>query len=453
MLTYLAALSALSASTASAAPTDRPPLQIWMNNDRRFREGERVRLQVDADVDGYLLVLNYDTDGRLRVLFPLDPRDDAVVRAGRRYEVRDDGGAGAFRAAGDGSGLIYSAIAREPWRFDEVVLDGRWDYSRIAIDRDSDNPEGAITELVQQMAGPGGFDYDLAEYRVYGVTTSYSYGDYGVRGPTYVYDDYLYCNDWYWRYSGCRRWPYDGGWSIGFGYYGYGYGYRPYGYGYSPYYPYYPYRPYFPVSGGRRPVITGRPRSYTVYPRQPAGGTGSIGGTFGSGGGPRRSVAVPPVNWRPRSVARPASGRGPGVGRGSNETGVFAPPARRSAYPRSNDRGGEVRGGTYNPGRGGEVRGGTYNPGRGGEVRGGTYNPGRGGEARGGRSNPGSSGEVRGGGGYSPPPRAEPRSHDSPRRDPPQRSQPSARSGGGGGGGGNGHGGGGHSAPSRPRHP
>jgi hypothetical protein len=24
---------------------DRPPLQIWMNNDRRFREGDRVRLR------------------------------------------------------------------------------------------------------------------------------------------------------------------------------------------------------------------------------------------------------------------------------------------------------------------------------------------------------------------------------------------------------------------------
>ncbi len=403
MLIYLATLSALGASPASAAPTDRPPLQIWMNNDRRFRDGERVRLQVDAEVDGYLLVLNYDTDGRLRVLFPLDPRDDALVRAGRRYEVRGDDGAGAFRAAGDGSGLIYSAIAREPWRFDDVVLADRWDYTRLSIDRGSDNPEAAITELVQQLSGSGGFDYDLAGYRVYGTTTSYSYGDYGVRGPTYVYDDYLYCNDWYWRYNGCRRWPYDGGWSVGFGYYGYGY--RPYGYGYNPYYPYYPYRPSVPVSGGRRPVIVGRPRSYTVYPRPSAVGTGRIGGRLGSGRGPMREAAAPPVNWRPRSVARPVSGRGPEVSRGSGEGRVFVPPARR--------------------------------------ARG----------AEGVPSYPGPSAR----GGYNPPSRAEPRSYDRPRRDPPQRSQPSGGGGGGGGSGrsagGGGGGGGGHSAPSRPRHP
>ena len=86
----------LSAELQGPAADDRPPLSIWMNNDRRFREGDRVRLQVDAEVDGFLLVLNYDTDGRVRVLFPLDPRDDALVHAGRRYEVRDDGSEAAF---------------------------------------------------------------------------------------------------------------------------------------------------------------------------------------------------------------------------------------------------------------------------------------------------------------------------------------------------------------------
>lgn len=407
MLSYLAFLSVLGGPTASAAPTDRPPLQIWMNNDRRFREGERVRLQVDAEVDGFLLVLNYDTDGRVRVLFPLDPRDDAQVRAGRRYEVRGDEGSGAFRAGGDGTGLIYSAISRDPWRFDDVVLDDRWDYARLSIDSRSDNPEQALTDLVQSLSGPGGFDYDLAGYRVYGTTASnYSYGDYGVRGPIYVYDDYLYCNDWYWRFSGCRRYPFDGGWGFGFGFSSY----RPYGYGYSPYYPYFPYRPSFPVSGGRRPVIAGRPRSYTVFPR-PTTGTGSFGGTLGSGRGPGRTVGTPPVNWRPRSMARPVSGREPGVSRGSSEEGrVWVPPARRAG-------GGEGRPSYPGP------------------------------SARG--------GEDRGRGNAGRPARAEPRSYDPPRRDPPQRSQPSGGGGGNGrsagGGGGQSGGGGGHGA--RPRHP
>jgi len=431
MLNVLAALAALGATSVSAAPTDGPPLQIWMNNDRRFRPGDRVRLQIDADVDGYLLVLNYDTDGRLRVLFPLDPRDDATVRAGRRYEVRGDDGSGAFRAGGDGTGLIYSAIAREPWRLDDLVLDGRWDYARLSIDPSSDNPEAAITELVQQLSGPGGFDYDLAGYRVYGTTTTYSYGDYGVRGPIYVYDDYLYCNDWYWRYSGCRRWPYDGGWSFGFGYYG-----SRYGYGYYPYYPYsYPYRPSFPV-GGRRPVIVGRPRSYTVFPRPPAVGTGRIGGNIGTGRGPVREVSTPAINWRPRSVARPVTGRGPEVNRGSGEGRVFEPPARRSggsedrpSYPAPRARGGEERGRDNGPRANGADRGNWDPPAR---------------TERRPNNDPPARTERRPG--NDPPPRAEPRSRGEPHGSPPPRAQPS-------GGNGRPPSGGGHSAPSRPRHP
>ena len=185
MLLLYSLLTAAGSSTASAATTERPPVQIWMNNDRRFREGDRVRLQVDADVDGYLLVLNYDTDGRVR--------DDAAVRAGRRYEVRDEGGVSAFRAGQDGTGIIYSAISREPWRFDEVVLADRWDYSRLSVDRRAENPEQALTDLVQSLSGPGGFDYDVAGYRVYGGGSSYisdDYYGYGARGPVSVYDDY-----------------------------------------------------------------------------------------------------------------------------------------------------------------------------------------------------------------------------------------------------------------------
>lgn len=427
MLLLYSLLTAVGSSTASAATTDRPPVQIWMNNDRRFREGERVRLQVDAQVDGYLLVLNYDTDGRIRVLFPLDPRDDAAVRAGRRYELRDEGGESAFRAGQDGAGFIYSAISRDPWRFDDVVLADRWDYSRLSIDRRSDNPESALTDLVQSLSGPGGFDYDLAGYRVYGNSYNISnYGDYYGRAPIYVYDDYYLCNDWYSRWYGCRSWPY-GGWSFGFGYYG-SY-YRPYGYGYYPYSPY--YYPYYPYGGSttyRRPTIVGRPRSYTINPHPPTGtGSHSVGGNVGS-------PSLPPVNWRPRSVARPVSGgargpeapRGPEVSRGGGPAGGFMPPARR-ARPEGD--------GFSRPPSGGErVRGGDFSP-RGGERARGDGNSR--GEARG-PSEPRS---------YAPPPPARPADRGQTGGHDGGRSAPS-------GGGGGGHSSGGeHSAPGRSRRP
>lgn len=321
-------------SVISRGENDRAPVRLWMNNDRRYRPGDHARLQVDAEADGYLLVLHFDTEGRIRVLFPLDPRDDAAVRAGRRYEVRDLSGESAFRAYGDGTGLIYTAISEDPWRFDQVTLADRWDYTHLEIDRSSANPESDITDMLQGIAGPRGFDYDVLGYRVYGEST---YGYNNVAYPTarvFLYDSY-YCNTWYWRVGNCRNWIADGGLAFGWGYdpyyygygrYGYGYGSGRYGYGgygYGGYgygYPYYPSRP---VSGNT-PVIVGRPRGYTVAPRSSLpgwnGGASRPAGDFGGG------------------VVRAPSGRGPSGG-----TNV-APPARRSRpdgvqYPIARDQG------------------------------------------------------------------------------------------------------------------
>lgn len=344
----IASLAVLAAITSSPPTTPMPearvmeappPVRLWMNNDRRFREGDQARLQVDADVDGFLLVLHYDTDGRVQVLFPLDPRDDAFVRAGRRYEVRDEAGREAFLVGGEGTGLIYTAIAQDPWRFDDVVSGGRWDYARLSIDPRSRNPEADLTDLVQRLAGSRGFDYDVLEYRVEGADSYTNYGGYGR--TLYLDDDYLYCNNWYWRYGNCRRFPYDGGLSIYFGgYYPYYYGYRPYfGYNYPYYYPYNPFgfrnRPF-----GRAPVIVGRSRGYTIEPRggsrswDPRGnlstGGGRSGGPVRGFGDPSRENRVPPIDGRARGPARPVrEGIERGAARGPN--GVpDVPPARRA---------------------------------------------------------------------------------------------------------------------------
>ena len=35
-----------------------PPIQLWISNDRRFLPGERAKVQVRTDEDGYLLVFH-----------------------------------------------------------------------------------------------------------------------------------------------------------------------------------------------------------------------------------------------------------------------------------------------------------------------------------------------------------------------------------------------------------
>ena len=67
---------------AAGTPQDDPPIQVWISNDRRFLPGDRAKVQVRTDYDGYLIVLHVDPEGRLRVLFPVDPDKVNFVRSG-----------------------------------------------------------------------------------------------------------------------------------------------------------------------------------------------------------------------------------------------------------------------------------------------------------------------------------------------------------------------------------
>jgi hypothetical protein len=324
----------------------------------------------------------------------------------------------AFRAGGDGTGLIYSAVSEEPWRFDEIVIADRWDYTRLEIDRRTADPEPEITELVQRLAGPRGFDYDVMGYRVYGESTYSAYNT-NVYSSIYPHDTYLNCYSYRGDYNSCRGWPF-GGWSFGLGFYNpyyygsypyryrYGYGYD-YGYGYG--IPYYPYRPSYP--SGRAPVLAGRPRSYTIVPRGTLGNSNRPGSAVtGPARGPSREMGAPPIDWRARG-ARPVRG---GVGRdGPNVTIPEAtPPARRA-------RGGEYSRPPENSGRG-DAR-----PSRGEPSSR---------EVPRGRSEPSHRGPDR----SAPPQRAEPTRDSGPRQAPPQASSGGNRGGSSGG----------HSRPRKP---
>ena len=260
---YLDLLLPLLLASAPAQPAvataDDPPIQLWINNDGRFFRGDRAKVHVRAEDDGYLVVLHSDAEGHLRVLFPLDPTDDNFVRGGKKYEVEGRGGRDAFDV-GDrsGRGSVYAAVSRSPFRLDEFVLGDHWDYKALSPRPLAEDPEPELTELVRRMA-QGSFDYDVLSY--------------------YVVDRVVYAND----YSYSR--PYYGGFyydDFGCGYYrscGSGLSvslhfgrpfyprryYGPYRYAYAPLYdpffydPWY-YRPYY-----YRPVYY-YPRSYWGHP-------------------------------------------------------------------------------------------------------------------------------------------------------------------------------------------
>lgn len=234
-------LFAAPPAPALAASTDDPPIRLWIN-ERRFFPGDRAKVQVRTEYDGYLLVFHVDPEGRLRVLFPIDPGKDNFVRSGKKYEVRSRGGREAFEADGKGRGSVYAAVSRDPFRFDGYVLGDHWDYKGLAPSRVSEDPEPELNELVQRMA-QSSFDYDIVTYDIADRST--------------------YASESYPRYYGSA---YDDPWcyriSCGHSYYGSGYGsgisiglffgrpyrryyYDPYYYAYDPFYNPFFYDPYY----------------------------------------------------------------------------------------------------------------------------------------------------------------------------------------------------------------
>jgi hypothetical protein len=244
------------AKPATAAAAD-PPIRIWINNEGRFLRGDRARVHVRAEDDGYLVVLQADTEGHLRVLFPIDPTDDNFVRGGKKYEVDGRGGRDAFDV-GDraGRGTVYAAVSRAPFRFDEFVLSDHWDYRALEPNRLPEDPESELTELVRRMA-QGSFDYDVMSYYV-------------VESVVYANDSYRSSAGYYYDDFGCGYYRSCGSGlsvSLFFGrpfyrrhYYG------PYYYAYDPYYDPFFYDPwYYRPSYYYSPAYY-YPRHYWGYP-------------------------------------------------------------------------------------------------------------------------------------------------------------------------------------------
>lgn len=253
LLVSLLPLAAPATPVAVASGiSDDPPVHIWLNNDRRYETGDRAKVRVETQDDGYLLVFHVDPDGRLRVLFPLDPTDDNYVRGGKEYELKGRGGREPFTVeSGSGRGTVYAAVSPDPFRFDQYVLGDHWDYRSLNQQRYPEDAEPDLTELARAMAG-GRFDYDIVTYDVY--SQSVAYQDSYV-APTYTSSYYdPYCDPFWDSWCG----PYYGNsvfLSIGFGrrhrrFFNDPFFYNPF-YGptfYDPWVPfYYPPRVYYPT--------------------------------------------------------------------------------------------------------------------------------------------------------------------------------------------------------------
>jgi hypothetical protein len=253
----LALFASASAGSAARPPAvahsdDPPPIQVWLGSDNTFVRGQRARVYLRAAQDGYVLVLRADAEGRVRVLFPIDPSDDAFVGGEKEFEVRDRGDREAFTVDEDGTGTVLAAWSATPLSFDGLVSGDHWDASALGTLDSSGDQEAGLVKIVQATAVDGHFDYDVVTYTVPSTTAYNDSGDSDVGAsvaPTYSGTSvsialgapwpywYAGCGSYYWTSWGCGPYygPYYGVAYRPYGYWSYGYrhsyGYRPYGYG------------------------------------------------------------------------------------------------------------------------------------------------------------------------------------------------------------------------------
>lgn len=198
------ALAALTAATPAAAPSspdaiiarwvrgtsqERPRINVWLNRDDVYQRGDRARVYFKSDQDAYVTILRVDTDGRVRVLFPLDPWEDNFARGGKTFEVLGRDRDEAFRVDDyPGVGYIFAIAADDPFSYDDIVRGDHWDYRAISDGRVRGDPYVAVSDLADRIAQASDYDYDVEEYD---VEKHYDY-------PRFVcYDCHTYAS---WRY-------------------------------------------------------------------------------------------------------------------------------------------------------------------------------------------------------------------------------------------------------------
>ena len=161
-LLYSALLLAPAMLSASAPP---PPVRLKLS-DEIVVSGDREKVKVRSEFDGYLVVLRMDADGYVRVIFPVDPDDDAYIRRGHDFEVRSRGNREAFVVnESRGSGLVMAAVSDRPFNFDAFSRGNHWDYRAMAPANGNRDPEAAMLDIVDHLTD-GRYNYDLVSYTI-----------------------------------------------------------------------------------------------------------------------------------------------------------------------------------------------------------------------------------------------------------------------------------------------
>ena len=160
-----ATLAALTTLTAPHSAPQGDRVQVWTNREGPFEQHSRVKTYVRTAADAYIAVVRVDTDGRLVLLFPYTPDDDAFARGGRTYQVQGRNDGYTFTADDPpGIGYLLAVASPDPLRLEIFEEGGDWHLAALGAEHIEGDPYTELTELAAALADR--YDYDIGQYDV-----------------------------------------------------------------------------------------------------------------------------------------------------------------------------------------------------------------------------------------------------------------------------------------------
>ena len=151
MLVTFALLAQAVALAAHPAPK-AAPIRVWIADSTVY-----VRMRDP----GYLTVLHVDPVGRIRVLFPFNPDDDAAAPGGATFQLAAPVGAEG------GTATIVAARSSRPLQVAGLRAGPFWDYgSGMLFQPTAGNGAAALLDIADRMADGRSFDFDVTTYRI-----------------------------------------------------------------------------------------------------------------------------------------------------------------------------------------------------------------------------------------------------------------------------------------------
>lgn len=178
-----------------------PGIRVWTSGGDLHRRGDRVQLYYRTERDAYVTVFRIDTDGRVQLLFPRYPGDENYGYGGATYSVANHDRSSAFYVEDyPGVGYIFAVASSEPFNYDPIIGDGRWDLHVVSDGRIHGDPRSSMEEIAVQLMSEDYADFDTHLLPYY-VEQRYDY-------PRFVcYDCHAYTPWVHWDpyQAWCRR--------------------------------------------------------------------------------------------------------------------------------------------------------------------------------------------------------------------------------------------------------